>query len=312
MNVPIAFRQVIMTDKRYYSPIAVSQALGVGVSTIKRWVDAGVLRAQKTAGGHRKILLQDVLRLVREHNFPLLNLARLSLPDVLEELDAEQLSQHLFDYLCRGEIAHVRFLIHGAYSAGIAIDVLGDDVITPAMVRLGHEWENGSIDVMHEHRATVMCMSVLHELLPRLEANAAIDRPVAAGGNPEGDHGMLASLLVQLLLIDAGWDAINLGPNTPIPSFSRALKELKPRLMWLSISHLSESESFLQQYHSLYRDAARAGVALAVGGQALSEDLIAQMPNTFSGNSLKQLAAFACTLHHRPQPRTRGRPKKQT
>jgi MerR family transcriptional regulator, light-induced transcriptional regulator len=72
------------------------------------------------------------------------------------------------------------------------------------MSRLGHEWETGRIDVMHEHRATMLCTAVLHELKPVLEANAEKGRPVAAGGNPEGDHSLVASLLVQMVLIDTG------------------------------------------------------------------------------------------------------------
>ncbi|MBL4888537.1 MAG: response regulator [Candidatus Lindowbacteria bacterium] len=40
--------------------------LGVGTSTIKRWVDAGHLKARKTLGGHRRISILALLEIARK------------------------------------------------------------------------------------------------------------------------------------------------------------------------------------------------------------------------------------------------------
>jgi MerR family transcriptional regulator, light-induced transcriptional regulator len=298
-----------MPNLQYVSTANVARALGVGVSTVKRWVDEGILPAHKTAGGHRKLLLADVLRIAREGDFPQLDLSQLQfVAETQGRLDVNTLSQQLLAALKRGEGDAVRSLIHGAYQSGVAIDTLADFVVAPAMNRLGHEWEMGRIEILHEHRGTQLCLSALYELKTALSAQGDRERPLAVGGSPEQDHYILATLLAEMVLLDAGWQAIGLGPHTPIVSFRQALSELRPRLLWLSVSHVANRDRFLAEYRELYHEAERAGVAVAIGGRALIDPLRSAMPYTCYGDGLRHLAAFARSQHGPARRPRRGRP----
>jgi excisionase family DNA binding protein len=286
-----------------------AEALGVSVSSVKRWVENGILPAQKTAGGHRKLLLADVMELARQGKLPSRDVAGLKLRFKKHRLPSTAaLEEHLYPALLTGDAATIRSTLHGAYQAGLAVDKLADEVIAPAMQKIGADWAAGKIDVMHEHRASQLCAAALFELKAVLEDRTPRDRPIAVGGTLEGDYSVLPSLLAQMVLLDAGWDAINLGPNTPVESFRRAVDELKPRLLWISVSHLQDEAAFVQYYRPLYRQAEQANVAVAVGGRALGEDLRASIPYTSFGDTLGHLAAFAKTLHPRPRRPRRGRP----
>jgi excisionase family DNA binding protein len=297
------------TEQRYLSTAQVAKALGLSVTTVKRWVDDEVLPAHRTHGGHRKLLMADVLRLVRTGHLPQADLSRLD-PELnsLGEMPPAEVAARLMSALKAGDGNQARALLHGAYQSGLSIEAIADQVVSPTMIGIGHEWALGRIDVLHEHRGTQLCAAALYELKAQLEANAERDRPVAVGGSPEHDHYFLANLLIQMSLIDGGWDAVNLGPHTPMRSFQTALLELQPRLVWVSVSHLADPDRFLDDYRQFYAAAERMGVAVAVGGRGLTEQLRAAMPYTTFGDGLSQLTAFARTLHPRPRPPRRGRP----
>jgi methanogenic corrinoid protein MtbC1 len=190
----------------------------------------------------------------------------------------------------------------------VTVEALADRVIAPALAAVGHDWEVGRIDVWQEHRGTQICAAALFDLRNNLETRAERNRPVAVGAAPRGDPYLLATLLAQYVLLDAGWEAVNLGPNTPLPSVREAIRELRPRLLWLSVSYLEDEPAFRDAFKDLYRFAERQGVAVAVGGQALNEPLRSEIPYTTHGDRLEHLAAFAHTLHPRRKPPRRGRP----
>ena len=272
----------------------------------------GILPAHKTAGGHRKLLLADVLRLTRAGDFPQLDLSELRFVEKMQgRLDPKALAQQLLTALKRGDGDAVRSLIHGAYQSGVPMETLADFVIAPTMRQLGHEWEIGRIEVLHEHRGTQLCVSALYELKVILEAQADRDRPLAVGGNPEGDYYILANLLAAMVLLDSGWQAIDLGPHTPIFSFRQAVSKLRPRLLWISVSELVDRDRFLAEYRELYREAELAGVAVVIGGRALVGPVRSAMAYTCYGDGLRHLAAFARS-HHGPSRRPRrGRPDRR-
>ncbi|MBY0525478.1 MAG: B12-binding domain-containing protein [Gemmataceae bacterium] len=302
-----------MNDSRYVSTAQVAEVLGVGVTTVKRWVDEGILPAHRTAGGHRKLLLADVLRLARQSNFPNQNLGPLfAAGHALVPAHVQDLEQALFVALERGDGDLVRSLIQGAYRRGVPVDDLADGVIAPAMQRIGHDWETGKIDVFHEHRGSQLCVAALHELIGLVSSSAAGRRPLALGGAPEKDPYVLTSLLAELVLRQDGWQVVNLGPNTPLASLRKAVNELKPRLLWLTVSYLEDADTFLTEYRQLYQESDRLGVPVAVGGRALTDSLRARMPYTTYGDGMAHLSAFARTLSPGKRRPPRGRPTKQS
>ena len=287
----------------YLSTVQAAAALAVSVSTVKRWVDEGILPAHVTAGGHRRLLRAEVLALARRGELPAGD------PAAAAPADPAAAAVSLTDVLVAGRGAEARAVVRRAYDAGLAIEALADAVVAPAMAAVGHRWAAGRIDVWEEHRGSQLAAAALFDLKDDLTARAERVRPVAVGGTPAGDPYTLPTLLAQMVLLDAGWDAVDLGPNTPLESLARAVAELRPRLVWVSASHLADPAAFVRDFRQLSRVAGEHGAAVAVGGQALTPEVRRGLAYTTHGDGLAHLAAFARALHPRPGRPRRGRPR---
>jgi excisionase family DNA binding protein len=295
-------------SSKYLSTAQVAQALGVGVSTVKRWVDEGLLPANRTPGGHRKLLLADVLRLLRSGQLPGVDITALGAADMPS---TERLRQRLTNALERGDARTVQRIVLGCYRSGMPLDVLADEVVAPAMHQIGHGWETGRLDVYEEHRGTQTIAAALFALKALLEKTALRNMPVALGGAPEGDWTLLPSLLAELILMDLGWKVVNLGPNTPLASFRKAITEIRPKLVWISATHGVESPEVEAELVQLFETTQRLGARMIFGGRGFSAGFRDRIGPSNFGTCLADLAQLAKSLHPLPSRPRRGRPPKK-
>jgi excisionase family DNA binding protein len=294
---------------RYVSTAVVARALGVGVSTVKRWVDEGILPAHRTAGGHRKLLMSDVIRLARDGNLPQADLSQLNNQiNSVDYANAVSSQQKLLQALCTGDTTTVKSLIHGAYLQGCSIEELADNIISPVMREIGHQWERKEIEIATEHRASETLLSVLYGLKELIHSAVQGAQPVAIGGAPEHDHYNLAPFLTKLVLMEHGWKVIYLGRHTPFVAFEDAIREFQPNLVWLSVSHLVDSERFIAEENAFFEKCQALQVPLAVGGRALDLSIMPRLKMDFHGENLSQFARYSRTLHDNPGVPRRGRP----
>lgn len=297
-------------DREYVGTTSVANALGVSDSTVKRWVTSGLLRAYLTPGGHRRVRISDVIRLASERGFPTANLAAL-VPTVADLPEPQQLCQSLQKALTDLDGDRVRDVLLGAHGRGVSLDRLADEVIAPAMHQVGHGWETGSLLIAEEHRATQLVLAALYELQTSLVSGPSGIRPIAVGAAPEHDHYILPGLLAKLVLWECGWEAVNVGSHTPLTELAGTMEEVQARLVWVSVTYLVDPAEFLKQYRELHERASAVGASLIVGGQGLSNALLAEMPSHHLGKTMQDLAGFAAELHPRPTRPRRGRPPTQ-
>ena len=285
------------------SPKQVARAIGVSESSLKRWCDQGLIETVRTAGGHRKMQTAAVLSFIREHGHPLVSPEVLGLPPASEfaELGLTRGKPRLVDALLVGDEMLARQIVFDLYLARHSISVICDEVLAGAFREIGDRWACHDAEIYQERRGCEICLRTLFEV-------RKIQRPpegnwTATGGTMEGDLYALPSAMVELVLRESGFRATTLGTSIPISSLIRAVQTTKPKLFWLSVSHIREGFDFLAEFSALSQACVAEGTALVVGGRALTEELRQRMTYSAYCDTMQHIEAFARTLNRTfPQP----------
>lgn len=280
--------------KPILSPRDLADAIGVSESSIKRWVDDGVIRATRTAGGHRRIPVAEAIRFVRESESVLLQPQVLGLGDVAslggdypaygEEAD------RLFELLRAGAAEEAKGLLVALYLSGRSVAQLVDGPLRMAMERIGELWVEERRAIAWEHRATdiaIQALNRLRSILPRPATPV-----VAVGGAPSGDRYIIPSLAVATVLTGEGLEAVNLGPETPLETLRLSAEELDARLVWLSVSVVESADGLSRQIRELQEATARRSVPLVIGGSRLAELDLPRSDLVYAGSSMAELEAL--------------------
>jgi MerR family transcriptional regulator, light-induced transcriptional regulator len=278
-----------------FSPREVGKALGVSESSVKRWIDDGVIAASRTVGGHRRVTLREVVRFIRTSAMPVVR------PEVLGLVVLETVrhghptlgpENSLRQALLEGREEAVRAIVMSQYLAGSSPAAICDGPIAGAMHGIGELWPRHPRGVVIEHRATDLCiqaLGLLRALIPLPREGA----PNAVGGAPAGDPYLLPSSMSSLVLAGEGWHAANLGPDLPFEDLVLAAEEEHATLAWLSVGSEAAGERLAREIAPLAERLARAGVRLVVGGRALPRSLETRDRPYVVGRSMAELVAFA-------------------
>lgn len=224
-----------------------ARRLGVAPATVQRWVDSGVLNAERTPGGHRRIYVTELRRLIAA-NRP----AQPSGP-IADWLDI----------LMSGDASKVRAALIAAHARTGNWAAVADEVAS-AIAELGRRWEEGTCQVFQEHAAS--------EALRRAAASCVVDMPCAADAPHaalftarEGRH-TLGLSLAELVLAEAGWRVSFIGEGPPPEELEALIARLRPNLLVVSACQAIRPAAVARYQADLMQAADRAGTHVSLAG----------------------------------------------
>jgi DNA-binding transcriptional MerR regulator len=218
-NAPTEDGEALLTIQQ------VADILNLPAPTIRSWERRyGMRAADRSTGGHRRYTQEQLDRLRRMRD--LINDGRRPGEAAsLVEAGFGNSPKALVDRFLQGardlspdDVARVLDVA----SQTLGLERTLDEVVLPAMRRVGEQWHGGQIDVAHEHLATVATRSWLSAIAPTLPLLP--QRPVVLSCGPR-DHHTLGLEAMAALLRHRRWDCRMLGARTPVDSLGQAVQE---------------------------------------------------------------------------------------
>ncbi len=281
----------------------VAEALNVSESSVKRWCDRGAIPTVRTLGGHRRIPLSGFLKFLEETNREALvskpqDLSSHELPVFEGCSSIETLLPQFEKALLEGNELKCLTVLTQYYSNNMCFAQLADEFIAATFRHLGELWDCGSLEIYQERRGCEVCHRVLHDFR-RLLPETPLSAPIAIGASPAGDSYTLPNQIIELVLQECSWRAINLGINLPFETIARAVSNYQPRLLWLSVSHVDDEEAFVKNYGD-FQNQLPAQTIVVLGGRALHDKLRPRLKYTGHCDNMQQLSAFAAAIRSNP------------
>lgn len=140
-------------------------------------------------------------------------------------------------------------------------------IITPLMIQIGEEWENGAITVAHEHLITHIIQQRFTQFFRIFPTSPNLPKAIALC--PSGEHHELGLLLFTLFLREKGHPVLYFGSDTPLDGLSEVIEQQKIKTVCMSITDPALRpvvESYIAELST-----ANSNLQFLIGGQGIKQ-----------------------------------------
>ncbi|HEY0049625.1 MAG TPA: B12-binding domain-containing protein [Pyrinomonadaceae bacterium] len=273
----------------------VARLCRVSDATVKRWEEAGLLKSERTSGGHRRFRAEEVARFQRRQNIGSeqprgVESARAALRR--RRIKKSYSDSLLFHSLLAGREDEAANILISAHLHDKPLAQIFDESVCPAMRRVGELWFDGEINVAQEHLAARTAHNALYKLRESIPVGG-INGRLAFCCAIEGDFHELPTHLAQMALENEGWEAINFGANTPLYSLTDEVLYHSPEIVCIAAAIINDYERLARDYKELRARIAKLKIPIVLGGRAFADKRIrARFPAELYAENFTQFAEF--------------------
>jgi methanogenic corrinoid protein MtbC1 len=173
--------------------------------------------------------------------------------------------------LLQGDPRAAERVIRDAIDDSLPQAVIDEQVIAPAMRRVGDLWQRGEITVADEHLATDITFRVLALQREAFRVAGRRKGTTVMLAAVETEHHVMGLEMAASLLDDAGFDVRMLGPDLPIETLRDLVERYEPAVFGFTVTMETAAELLPLAIEETRRGA--PSVRIVVGGQGVPRDL---------------------------------------
>ncbi len=278
----------------------VARLCRVSNATVKRWELAGLLQSERTSGGHRRFRAEEVARFQCEQGLGLKQFPgdeSVAKANGRRRVKNNQFGSSFFDSLEGGCEESAANILIKAHLEGKPLTEIFDDLICPALRRIGDSWFNGEISVTQEHLATRIATNAIYKLRGTLPVVNNINAKLAVCCAFESDFHDVPTHLAQITLENEGWDVLNYGANTPLYCLLEEVLRHSPAIICIALTIINDLERLSRDYEKFYAPIEKLKIPVLLGGRAFDNECVRRrFPSDFYAQNFSEFADFARTI----------------
>lgn len=240
----------------------VADELGVHYMTVYRYVRLGYLPAHKVAGSWQ-VRREDLDEFVAQ-------------PEAARGRGQSDTpwDERLVQRLLAADQAGSWKVVEAAQASGMELRRVYQEMVVPAMRRIGEMWVAGSVSIAEEHAASQVMVRVVSRLSAQI-SRRGVSKGTVVVGTPATELHQLPLMIAADLIRLEGFEVLDLGSNLPAGSFAAAAA-VQQRLVAVGISVTApdQTEAIRETVAELR---AMIDVPIFLGGSAIDGTAHAQL-----------------------------------
>lgn len=262
----------------YFNSQETARILGVNVSTIKRWTDEGKLDCIKTAGGHRKFLMQHLADFLEENYkripkaplFPVENIDDLEISRRILNGEFDFLQKYVLKYAFEVNRHRLNQILTALYLGQFPLHKIFDELLTPVLHIIGDLWYAGEIAVAEEHLAS----QSIRDAIIRLQGIIKIPKEKNSTAlllNLSGELHDIALKMVDHILEERGFNVLFSGQFTPGLKIEQVFSKSRPQRLYISSLYIDDLSSVQEELNYILDISQEFNTRVYIGGSGFDK-----------------------------------------